>query len=86
MSTLPVPRLQQTPSTVRSRLSLSSYSCCCPNGLIFAPFICKKIPFPCTMILWIGGFATGRGDPSLDLRFNFQPVCGFGRAASFNSD
>ena len=86
MSPLPASRLHQTPSTVGFQLSLCSYSCFFPDSLILHHFICKKIPFPCTMILLFGGLATGLGLPSIDLRFIFQRVCGFERAASFNSD
>jgi hypothetical protein len=81
MSPLPAFRLHQTPSTVASRLSLCSYSCFFPDGLLLHHFICKKIPFPCTMILLIAGLASGLSDPTLDLRFIFQLLCGFRRAA-----
>ncbi len=81
MNTLPASHLHQISSTVASQLSLCSYSCFFPDGLLFAPFIRKKIPFPCTIILLIAGLATELSDPSLDLRFIFQLVCGFRRAA-----
>jgi hypothetical protein len=81
MNPRPASRLHLTPSTVGSRLSVYSDSCFFPDGLLLHHFICKKIPLPCTMILFFAGLATGLGDPSRDLRFNFQLVCGFGRAA-----
>jgi len=81
MNTLPASRLHQICSTVASQLSLCSYSCFFPDGLLFALFIRKKIPFPCTIILLIGRLAAGLSDPSRDLRFNFQHVCALGRAA-----
>ena len=81
MSTLPASRLHQTPLTVAARLSLCSDSCFSPDRLILHHFIYKKIPFPCTMILLFGGLATELSFPSIDLRFNFQRVCRFGRAA-----
>jgi len=81
MSPLPASRLHQTPSTVGSRLSVSSDSCFFPDSLILHHFICKKIPFPCTMLLLFGGLLTGLDLPSIDLRFIFQRVCGFERAA-----
>ncbi len=81
MNTLPASRLHQISSTVASRLSVYSDSCFCPNGLILHHFICKKIPFPCTILLLLAGLATGLDLPSLDLRFNFQWGRGFRRAA-----
>jgi len=74
-------RLPQTPSTVASRLSLYSDSCFFPDDLMLHHFICKKIPFPCTMILLFGGLTPGLVLSSKNLRSNFQLVCGFGRAA-----
>ena len=81
MNTLPASRLHQISSTVASQLSVYSDSGFFPDGLLFAPFIDKKIPFPCTIILLIGALAAGLSDPSIDLRFNFQHVCALGRAA-----
>jgi len=81
MNTLPASRLHQISSTAGSRLSVYSDSCFFPDGLILHHFICKKIPFPCTIPLLVAGLATGLSDPCLDLRFIFQLVCGFGRAA-----
>lgn len=81
MNTLPASRLHHISSTVGSRLSVYSDSGFFPDDLILHPFICKKIPFPCTMILLFGGLTTGLALSSIDLRSNFQLVCGFGRAA-----
>lgn len=81
MNTLPASRLHPTSSIVASRLSGYSDSCFFSDRLLLHQFSCKKIPFPCTMILLFGGLATGLSDPSLDLRFIFQLVCRFGRAA-----
>jgi len=81
MSPLSASRLHQVSSTAGSRLSVYSDSCFFSDDLLFAPFIRKKIPFPCTIILFIGGLAAGLSDPSLNLCFNFQLVCALGRAA-----
>ena len=86
MNPLPASRLHQISSTAGSRLSVYSDSCFFPDDLLLHHFICKKIPFPCTILLLVAGLATGLDLPSLDLRFNFQRGRGFGRAASFNSD
>lgn len=86
MSSLPASRLLQISSTAGSRLSVYSDSCFFPDNLILHQFICKKIPFPCTILLFVAGLATRPDLPSIDLRSNFQRGCGFGRAASFNSD
>jgi hypothetical protein len=81
MNTLPPSRLLQSPSTAASRLSVYSDSCFFPDGLFLPHFICKKIPFPCTILLLVAGLATGLSDPSIDLRFIFQQGCALGRAA-----
>ncbi len=81
MSPLPASCLHQISSTVASQLSLCSDSCFFPDDLLFVPFIGKKIPFPCTIILLIAGLAAGLSDLSIDLRFNFQHGCALGRAA-----
>jgi hypothetical protein len=81
MNTLPASRLHPTSSTAGSRLSVYSHSCFFPDSLLLHYFSCKKIPFPCTILLLLTGLATGLDLPSLDLRFIFQLVCALGRAA-----
>ena len=81
MNTLPASCLYPSSSTVASRLSVYSDSYFFPDSLHLHQFSCKKIPFPCTIPILVAGLATGLSDPRLDLRFIFQLVCGFGRAA-----
>jgi hypothetical protein len=54
---IPVPplRLPLTSSTVPARLPVCSYSSCLSHSLIVTFFLCKNIPFACTIPPLIGG-------------------------------
>ena len=55
MNPLPALRLHQTASTAGTRLPICSDSSCFPHSLIMTSFLCKNVPFACTIPPLIGG-------------------------------